>query len=352
MIWGIIPLRFDACLSMTPECNNETDSFIPIQRIGIVGKNGQIGGMLAETLSGSDVSVYTAGRGEVSQLMALQPEVVFLATPKPIGEIIHSVVDAVESPALIVLLQNGVGVVEEALPHVHKTQAAIIRAGIFTPVSRDQDGLKYNDRKLRIAMAPIPDMPPASIPPLTRFLEQSGFTVRMYEDYRSLEWTKLVLNCLGATSTVTGLTPYETFTDNELFSWELRGIKDRLRTMRHLGIPFASVPWGKTNLLKVAVPVLPDHPFGIIQRTIAHIIAKGRENMPSSAARKIASGHDISEVLEYHRPFIDTSPVDAALYRLILGHQQRAYSFSDMPYERKRSMLRDHIISAMRHKTE
>ncbi len=334
---------------MNPEYDiRESGGFLPIERIGIIGKNGQIGGMLSEVLAGSEAAIVTAGRGEISSLMATQPEVVFLATPNPVGETIKEVLAAIESPTTVVLLQNGVGVVDESLPLVEDTPVTLLRAGIFIPVAKDGDALVYNERKLRIALAPIPGMPIAKNYAVASMLEKSGFTVRLYEDYRSLEWTKLLLNCLGSTSTVTGLTPYETFTDAELFAWEIRGVRDRIAVMRHLGIPIAPIPWGKTGLLTRAAPWVPEHPIAIVQRTIAQIISKGRENMPSSAARKIATGSDISEVLEYHRPFMHMSPIDEALFTVILGHQKQQYSLREMSPKERRQKLREYVSAVSR----
>ena len=333
---------------MRHEQEQREDAVIPIERVGIIGKNGQIGGMLTESLSGLTSTLTTAGRGEISQLMEVRPEVVFLATPNPVGETIREIVAECESPTLVILLQNGVGVVNESLPLVQDSPVSLLRAGIFTIVSKELTTLVYNDTKLRIALAPVPGMPTGLNRSVNELLGKAGFAVRQYEDYRSLEWTKLLLNCLGATSTVTGLTPYETFTDSELFSWEIKGVQDRLQIMKQLGIPVAPIPWGKTGLIEHLAPWVPEHPIGIIQRTIAGIIAKGRENLPSSASRKITSGADVTEVLEYHRPYMYASPVDDALFRIILGHHTNQYSLTDMTYEERRIMLREYMMIALK----
>lgn len=318
----------------------------PIDSVAIVGR-GQVGTLFAERFSSlGTVTVLQAGREEIGDVMAQRPEVVIAATPNPVQSVVLELITHAHGPFTLILPQNGVGVIEQAESIVEGRDVTLMRASLFTTVSEDNNGVYFNSAKLRMALAPHYPKDHLVLSRVRMALHVAGFAVKTYGDYRGMEWTKLVANGLGATSTITGLTPHETFANDVLFALELRGLQDRISIMRANGIKLLNIPWAKIPVLRVGAAVLPAHPPEIVKRIIAKAVASGRENLPSAASRKIMNGEDASEVLLYHMPFIQavngkehTAPVDAAIVWIVRQHLRGAIDLRSMPIEEKIDML-------------
>lgn len=323
-----------------------------ISVVAIVGKNGQVGRLLSERIltASSKPLLYVAGRGEIKDIMSQNPEVVVAATPNPVNEVVSEIVASAKKPFTLVLPQNGIGVIEQTkdilkfcgLPIV------VLRASLFTPVNREGDGILYNPNKLRIALAPIDNKDNAlTLFRIRRFFEDIGFEVNIFADYIGLEWTKLLANLVCSTSTVTGLTPIETFSDKGLFEIELQGLKERVEIIKALGINILDIPWAKTGML-LASRHLPEGVLSILRVQIAKVVASGRNNQPSAAGRKIMTGETPSEVLCYHQPFIDASRdtglsahVDTAIANIIKDHIGGRINLQQMEPIIKRQLILD-----------
>lgn len=278
-----------------------------------------------------------------------QAEVIIVATPNPAAEILEIMAEEIKKPVIIVLPQNGIGVAPEAqkiFKAKNISNIEIIRASLFTTASMNKNGeAVYNPRKLRIALAPVADSPiRKNISRLKDLFEKAGFEVALFDNYKSMELTKLVVNGLGSTAAITGFTLKETFEDKRLFELEMKALKDRLRIMKAENIPFAQIPWSNISLL----PVLSNLPESILKKArgiIAGFIVKGRENTPPAAARKIVEGKK-TELVYYHKPFLDlgklhslTSPVDEAIFDIISEHERGLINLTSLAKEKKREIL-------------
>lgn len=331
---------------MSKERRREEFVVPPFATVAIIGR-GQVGKMLQRQFEKDDrFGLFVAGRSEIRDVMTHTPEVIALATPNPVGEAIENIAKTAAKPFTLILPQNGVGVVEQARAVVDKDSVpTIIRASLFTPVNQKEDDIFYNPKKLRVAIAPENRSEREELSRTKLLFEAAGFEVVTVEDYKSMEWTKLLTNCLGSTSTITGLPPAETFTDADLFALEVQGLKDRLRIMEAQGLNLAEIPWIKPLRFVKHIPTgLPYLPRWVI----AGFMAAGRDNMPSAAGRKINAGGYPTEVLEYHRPFIMVgegcglkSPVDEALLTIIERHNGREIDLQQMSkMERKKLLLK------------
>jgi 1-acyl-sn-glycerol-3-phosphate acyltransferase len=201
----------------------------------------------------------------------------------------------------------------------------------------------YKQNKLRITLSPVVD-DRKSASNLKDFFEKAGFKVVVFDNYKSMEWTKLIVNGLGSTAAITGLTPKETFRDERLFELEVKALKDRLTIMNAAGIPFAHIPWQHISLL----PILKNMPTPALKRgrtVFAELIASGRANTMPSAARKIMEGKR-TELDYYHKPFMDLgqlhglrSPVDEAILEIITEHEKGVISLGYLTKEAKKDLL-------------
>lgn len=274
-------------------------------------------------------------------------ELIILATPNPADEILEIIAEEIKKPVTIILPQNGVSVAPTAQRIFNERKISnicLVRASLFTTVSMSKEGKAiYKTDKLRIALAPVIGKD-SRLRQVCILFEQAGFRVAVFEDFRSMEWTKLIVNGLGSTAAITGFTPRETFRDERLFELEMRALKDRLTITRAEGIQFAKIPWNNISLLPVA-RIIPTSILKRVRGVIAELIAKGRETNPPAAARKIMEGRPV-ELEYYHKPFLDTgklhgltSPVDEAIYEVITEHERGIVNLIPMTKKERLDIL-------------
>lgn len=319
----------------------------PFKSVAVIGQ-GQIGTMLRDRLQANQgLESSFAVRGQIERVMAGQPDVVIFATPNPVDEVVYETAQYATFPFVGVFPQNGVRVMDQAMYGLRNTNlpVALVRASLFTTVN----GVSYNPDKLRIALAARREVEEVlTLPRVARLFKDLGFKVVTTDNYQAQEWTKLLTNTVGATSTVTGLTPLETFTDRELFELELRGLQDRVKVMEAALIYPLNIPWAKTPVLRLAAKHLPSKLPDQVRRFVAKAIASSRDNQPSAAARKIMEGKKPIEALEYHRPYVTlgqqlevSTPVDQALFEIISAHNNGDINLQTMPFDVKRRLLLD-----------
>lgn len=310
--------------------------------VSVIGAAGQVGELFTKTLSLiPGVKIEPVLRGGVSALEK-KPEVIILATPNPIEKALEQVAKYAKYPSTLVLPQNGVGIGSTAQKVLAESaQITIVRASLFTTVSRDQDGnLVYDGKRQRIALAPVGDNQAGKIERAADLFQAAGFDVRVVADHRSMEWAKLIGNLFGSTSSVTGLTPFETFSDPEFADIEHKALRRRFEILYKAGIKPADL-WGIGQLrLFSRVPGFVGRDRGLLGKTFRRYVAKKiaaeRNNQPSAAARQIAEGASKVEPTGfYHPPIIDLgnrhgleSPVDSAILDILRRHEDSKDVFS------------------------
>lgn len=311
--------------------------------VGIVGVSGKIGRLFAESFSDAGFPVYGIVRpgkqdlwqahfGESVSVSANAQEpfaansnltTVLLATPRPVTEVVRELVQVQGDNIVVVLVQNGVDVIDEAKEALGDEAARfhLIRGSVFTVVGEDHGGaIRYNERKKRIALAadPTDEAARKMQPTIVTLMADAGFRVASCRDAESLEWTKLMTNVTGSTGVITGFTPRETFTDPYLFALEVRALKDRMMLLQEVGIPLQYLGFSSLEpaILLSLARYLPEYPPSFIRSKFAGFIAQERDNRPPANAEKVWQGMP-SEVEFYHRPFLElsnplkhSSPVD------------------------------------------
>lgn len=329
--------------------------------------SGALAGVDAETVHEKHADVQVISHQEITPEFIATADVIILATPNhSVKTLIAEVLEKTEGDVpVILLLQNGVGVVEQAHEAQQKDQQhrelPLIRASVFTQVSKVGGSLVYNDQKLRIALANAGCTQP-QLDMVKGRLEQAGFSVLTGETqkdgsekpfgYKELEWVKLLANMIGATSTITGLSPKETFADKELFAIELDAFLDRLELLRVAKIDLPDIGWIKTSIFPIFTVVSK---FGrhssIVRSLFASIIAKQRNNQPSAAWSRVEANGDVEEAIHYFTAWTDkarsieggmqpVSKLDGAMTLLLRQQRTGRLEFGRLkPEVRKRILI-------------
>ncbi len=350
-------------MSMTRENSKESTT------ICIIGGAGQTGQMFVDALSKKEgIKVVTVLKEkyipkftkffpseikivpDLSYLKSAKCDIVIAATPNPVTELLEILKGYLKNECILVLPQNGVDVSDIALKIFQNTKVSLIRASLFTTISRDQDGYaQYNRNKLRIALSEIVNRELKNsktdfVNQTDALFQQAGFKTKIFSDYKSMEWTKLVTNLLGSSASITGLTTYETFNDEKLYEFEFNGLRERLEIMNSANIQFADISWSNIRLLKYARNIKP----GIskyVRKYIAMQISAGRNNTTPAALRKIAENKP-TEIEYYHRPFVELglkhglrSSADEVILDIIADHEKERIDLNHMEQTAKRELI-------------
>lgn len=358
-------------LGMIPEEYKQPETF---DSVAIVGAAGQTGEMFFNQIRKKARSIPVTGIVKPEHIVTLPPRTpdtvkvaksiheglvgrpgaVILATANTSTESLEELASNLHDGQTLILPQNGVGIVGEMRKVLGDKDVKLIRASLFTPVSRGEVGaVSYNPSKLRIGLASVMDTENEvfsvgaydAMEHARALFLRSGFDVELFEDYRSMEWTKLVVNGLGSSGAITGLAPQATFEDRDLFALEARALKDRLRLLDAEGIDFAKVPWANIGL----ITKLRHAPTPLLQlgrNKLGNLITRGRSNEAPAAARKIAA-HQPTELNDYHQPFIDlayknglpTPPADAAILAIFSAHESGDIDLTTLSPQDKKDIL-------------
>ncbi len=197
---------------------------------------------------------------------------------------------------LLVSFQNGVGS-EEKFANAFGPER-VISATLTSPVSTIEPGWVRLDRLTGgIGVAPLtpgglPDLAPRAIavelgrPQPDRLtllydvLRQSMIPVKCYRDYRSMKWSKMLLNILAnASGAILDWTPREVYADRLTFGLEMAMVREALGVMRAAGIPVVDLPGAPAATFARLVRSLPG---AVLQPLLVRQVAKGRgEKRPS-----------------------------------------------------------------------
>ena len=177
----------------------------------------------------------------------------------------------------LLTIQNGVGN-EETLAGI--LPASPILAGVLTtPVEVSGPArIKISRPSFKFGLAPGPNA--SGVADVVTVLRSAGFDVTTYADYRSLKWSKLLMNILAnAQSAILGYTPAQIFAAPQLGNLELRAWREALAVMRALEVKPVAVGGYPIPLAGRMAETLP---LGLVRPIFARFIVGGRgEKMPS-----------------------------------------------------------------------
>jgi 2-dehydropantoate 2-reductase len=209
-----------------------------------------------ETVAREGVRIRVAGKATSQPVQAARPSVAQL--PGPFDYILLTVksydtaaaleeINPLLHPGTILgSFQNGVGN-EEGIAAALPDQA-LLAGSLTLPVSLEEPGgVLQHSRRGGVALAPV--SPEVNVAPLVRRLGEAGFPAKRYSDFRSMKWSKLLLNIMvNAQSAILDLPPGQVVSDPELFRYERLAFREAVTVMDRMHVavvplPGYPVPW-------------------------------------------------------------------------------------------------------------
>lgn len=232
---------------------------------------------------------------------------------------IQEVQVAMDCPPTVLSLQNGVAN-EQRLSQAfgtHQVIAGVITASAEMPVPgvvRASSGA--------IGLGSLDSVTP--VRPIAAAFRRAGFETRVYDDWRALKWSKLLLNVLGnATSAILDWPPEQVFADPRLFDLEWRAWQEALTVMRARNIEVVPLPGYP---LTWAVQLSRWIPRSLLQPILRRTVARGRGGKMPSLQMDLERGKLVSEVtvlngavVEAGRQLNIPTPVNAVLTETLVG---------------------------------
>lgn len=192
---------------------------------------------------------------------------------------------AAPEPPPLLSLQNGVGN-EESLAQAFGPNR-IIAGAIDTPLSLGAQGVVTAHRaRYRAGLAPVG--PGAPIAKTAALLGAAGLSVDLFDDYRRLKWSKLLLNLpANATCAILDWTPAQVMSNRGTAQLEARAWQEAFRVMDALRIRPVRLAAYPLPLLAPLVPVLP---ASWLARGLAATVSGGRGSKMPSLHVALSSG--------------------------------------------------------------
>ena len=158
------------------------------------------------------------------------------------AEIIEQIAAAplTQADSYLVSLQNGIGN-EELLADAFGPQRVI--AGTVTiPISVPDVGvIEVSKDKGGLGLAALtPEQP---VDQLAAALNEAGLKTPVYDDWRALKWSKLLLNIINnASSAILDEAPADIIANTDLFNLEIAALQEGLAVMQALGVEAVKLP--------------------------------------------------------------------------------------------------------------
>ncbi|MEI7768790.1 MAG: 2-dehydropantoate 2-reductase [Chloroflexales bacterium] len=164
-------------------------------------------------------------------------------------------------------------------------------------------------------------------------LAGAGFRTQLFENYRSMKWSKALLNMLGnASAAILGMSVAEVYADGRLVAMERRAFREALAVMGRIGAQPVDLPSYPAALLARAMVWLPAPALFPVLRKV---VAGGRGGKAPSLLRDVRAGRRRSEgeflygaiAAEAARRSVP-APVNTGLWRVLGG-----IAAGDIPWE-------------------
>ena len=207
---------------------------------------------------------------------------------------VASLAGRLSETAQILSLQNGVGN-EETLVEIFPQQA-VIAGSITLPVAVPETGtIIVSKEKGGIGLAVMsPEQDQRRFEQVVACLQRAEFRVAAYRDYRSLKWSKLLMNQIGnATSAILDLPPSQSLLHSVIFDVELAALRETLAVMRAQGIGVVALSNYPLPPLALALRWLPNV---ILRPALRKMMIGGRGDKLPSLQLDLRQGRPQSEV--------------------------------------------------------
>ncbi len=265
---------------------------------------GAVGTLLGGILAGAGHEVTLLGRGpritEIQQngLGVTLHDRQFRTTPRAVSSIneiegrysivllcvrawsvqdsLKSIPDLLTPDGTLVTMQNGIGSEEVVSQHLqgirHAAGSLTLSADIDAP-----DAVSSSSRSGGIAFAPVSDQVDVGF--VSRCFDQAGIPTECLDDYRSMKWSKLLLNQMAnGIPAILDWTPGQLYRHGAAFHVELAMLRETIRIIEADGANLVALPGFPVPLLRWVLRL----PAGIVRRLLLRRIEGGRgSKLPS-----------------------------------------------------------------------
>lgn len=224
---------------------------------------------------------------------------------------------ALQAP-LILTLQNGIGN-EETLAAAF-SPARVLSGTITSSVEPEAPGRIVVAKAGGVGLAPLDSNPHVKTWATT--LRHAGFTVHECANYRSLKWSKALLNMLGnATVAILDMPIDAIYADPRLLQLERQAFLEALAVMQRIGAPPINLPRYPAALLAMAMRWMPPV---LLFPILRKLIAGGRGGKAPSLHIDLSQGRVRSEgaylygaIAAQARELGMDAPINAILWRIL-----------------------------------
>jgi 2-dehydropantoate 2-reductase len=248
----------------------------------------------------------------------------------------------VQRGAQALVLQNGVGGVEVARSILGEE---CLSAGVVTiPVEVLKPAvIRPRWQRGGIGVAAVSGGLDATS--LTQLLSLAGFDVRSYPDWRSMVWSKLMLNLLAnALPAILDRPLDHVYADRRLYELERASFREARAVVREMGIRLVSLPGYPVPLLVWLLCALP---AGLTHALFRRAILGGRGGKSPSLHIDLARGRPRSEVTFLNGAVVRAgeklglpTPVNRALYDTLTGIVDKEIAWTEYQGQAERLLQR------------
>jgi 2-dehydropantoate 2-reductase len=207
------------------------------------------------------------------------------------------------APAIITM-QNGIGIEELFAEELGPER--IIAGSLTTPLSHETSNsivVERSDRGLGLA----PAQAGLDIQQWVTLFEGAGLDTVAFDDYRSLKWSKALVNMIGnASAAILNRHPKVVYSYGPTFKMEMDMLKETLNVMKANDIATVDLPGVSTRRLSMAVRRLPK---SVVKPILTNIVGSGRGNKMPSFHIDLMSGREQNEVTYHNGAVADAGQV-------------------------------------------
>lgn len=206
---------------------------------------------------------------------------------------LQKLAEACPQSAAILTTGNGIGIEHPFIERFGKER--IIAGSLTTPVSKSEQQHLIVERSRGLGLAHTD--PDQDIGKWVSLFHDAGITAVGLDDYKSMKWSKALLNMVGnATSAILAMPPGDVYRDPHGFELEMRMLRETLAVMDKMQLNVIDLPGPSAKSLATAIKWAPRF---LLKPILTKLVSGGRgEKMPSFYI-DLVSGRGKSEVI-YH----------------------------------------------------
>ena len=204
---------------------------------------------------------------------------------------LYELVAFAPKPVKIITLQNGIGIEDEFI--VEFGSDSVIAGSLTTPLSHETAN-RVTVERLDRGLALAPSKPENDISNWVDLFNQAGIGTIGLNDYRSMKWSKALLNMIGnASSAILNRHPKLIYSYGPTFDLEMTMLKEALTVMKAKKLRTIDLPGAQANRLALTVNRMPK---SFAKPALTRIIGAGRGNKMPSFHIDLMSGREQNEV--------------------------------------------------------